>query len=48
MFAGDLCVKCCGLFWDNCGIDEPQGDVMTLHEFDAGDYPAIFGHNGDN
>lgn len=42
-YAGRLCVPCCSKFRDNCGLDQPQGDVTTLSEFEYGGYAAIEG-----
>lgn len=47
IYAGRLCEKCCRSFRDHCGIDQPQGDVRSLHEFEAGGWEAIEGDQWD-
>ena len=43
IYAGRLCVPCCGKYRDNCGIDQDQGRVEDLDEFEYGGYAAIEG-----
>jgi len=43
IYAGRLCLKCCGSYRDNCGEGQPQGDVTELDEFAYGGYDAIDG-----
>lgn len=32
VYAGRLCLKCCGAYRDNCGVGQPQGDYRELDE----------------
>jgi hypothetical protein len=43
IYAGRLCKKCCMKYRDHCGIDQNQGRVEDLDEFEAGGYEAIYG-----
>jgi len=46
IYAGRYCVPCCSTFADHCGVhDGRQGDVTTLHEFEAGGWDAIDGES---
>ena len=42
-YAGRLCEDCCRHYRDHCGIDQPQGAVEDLHEFEYGGYDAVYG-----
>jgi len=42
-YAGRLCVACCAIYSDNCGLDGSQGDPTTLAEYEAGGWNAIEG-----
>lgn len=42
-YAGRLCVPCCRKYKDQCGLDQGQGDVRDLHEFEAGGWDAVDG-----
>ena len=43
IYAGRLCVACCGKFRDNCGVGQEQGRVEDLDEFAHGGYDAVYG-----
>jgi len=43
IYAGRLCVDCCGKYRDNCGIDQPQGRAEDTDEFVYGGYEAVYG-----
>lgn len=42
-YAGRLCEECCMKYRDNCGLDQDQGIVEELAEFEYGGYYAIDG-----
>lgn len=46
IYAGRLCLKCCGKYRDNCGEGRDQGRVEELDEFQRGGYDAIDGEEG--
>lgn len=43
IYAGRLCEDCCHTYRDHCGLDQPQGAVEELAEFELGGYDAIYG-----
>ncbi len=42
-YAGRLCDDCCMTYRDHCGLDQRQGRVDDLYEFEYGGYAAIEG-----
>lgn len=44
-YAGRLCEDCCMKYRDHCGLDQVQGAVEELAEFEAGGYEAIYGED---
>jgi len=45
IYAGKLCVPCCSTYRDGCGINQAQGDVTDLDEFDSHGYLGIYGED---
>lgn len=42
-YAGRLCESCCMKYRDHCGLDQSQGRVEDLAEFEYGGYDAVYG-----